>query len=77
MQLMSLPSLWRGDRTAINKFAERLWDRIVHTHEIAVETKGHVSALHCSSGQASAAMGSVSNTVSWHKGTLLKITDHL
>lgn len=49
MQLMSLPSLWRGARTAINKFAKRLWYRIVHTHEIAVETKAHVSVLHYNS----------------------------
>lgn len=51
MQLMSLPSLWGCAGTAINKFAKRLWDRILHTHEIAVETKGHVSILHYRSGQ--------------------------
>lgn len=63
------------------KFAKRLWDRNVHTREIVLGTKGHVSGLInnllYSSRQVSAVTGSVSNTVAWEEGTLLKITAHL
>lgn len=77
MTCSSHHSLHFGGRTAISKFAKRPRDRIVHTRGIALGTKGHVSVLHYSSGQINAATGSVSNTVSWQEGTLLKITDHL
>lgn len=60
-----------GARIAVilPKFANRLWDRNVHTCEIPIGTKGHVNGLLnnllCSSGHASAVTDSVSNTGTW------------